>query len=350
MIYYLSYWEMQQVKFPVITEQLGLTCTPNQWSSFRAMALDHVQPVVPACFGCSPLIAPSRADWSPEAKRSGLCGYWVIDSDEQLSLSRTGDSMLWGDSDVLRDFIDADGARPPAYMGWGSMVAVSPDHMTQLAVKSLMQAGLRGIICAGKAELSLSMLAEHEDLRAYAQRNIVFVDAAPHEWLFPQCSVIVHHGGASTTAAGFRSGKPTIVTPCLFDQFESARLVNRTKAGIGLAQMSEVSAESLATAMTQCVAPNSSFGEVARELGGKLQREHGVAAGVEHVRRFLAEDVASGSWLAAHEKRKAAKARLHKQDPDGCFFWFWKGFCGSLNALEPTEETGARRWGFAKAA
>lgn len=35
------------------------------------------------------------------------------------------------------------------------------------------------------------------------------LSACPHDWLFPQMSAVVHHGGAGTTAAGLRAGKPT---------------------------------------------------------------------------------------------------------------------------------------------
>merc|ERR1711939_981043 len=112
--------------------------------------------------------------------------------------------------------------------GWGSMVAVSEAHMTCLAVRSLMKAGLRGIILGGWAKLDPSMLKGQPDteaMEAYVTENVLFLPSAPHEWLFPQCSVTAHHGGSGTTAAALRSGVPTIVTPCAFDQFDNAHLV-----------------------------------------------------------------------------------------------------------------------------
>ncbi|KAJ0959662.1 hypothetical protein J5N97_000680 [Dioscorea zingiberensis] len=41
----------------------------------------------------------------------------------------------------------------------------------------------------------------------------------PHDWLFPQCAAVVHHGGAGTTATGLRAGCPTTVVPFFGDQF-----------------------------------------------------------------------------------------------------------------------------------
>ena len=32
--------------------------------------------------------------------------------------------------------------------------------------------------------------------------TVLLLDDCPHDWLFPQCCAVVHHGGAGTTAAG----------------------------------------------------------------------------------------------------------------------------------------------------
>jgi len=52
-----------------------------------------------------------------------------------------------------------------------------------------------------------------------------------HPLLFPKLSVIVHHGGAGTTATASRSGVPQILVPHILDQFYWARQVVRL--GIG---------------------------------------------------------------------------------------------------------------------
>ena len=52
-----------------------------------------------------------------------------------------------------------------------------------------------------------------------------------HEWLFPKVAAVAHHGGAGTSAACFRAGVPSLVTPFAVDQFEFARLT--VKHGLG---------------------------------------------------------------------------------------------------------------------
>ena len=43
--------------------------------------------------------------------------------------------------------------------------------------------------------------------------NVLQLDAVPHDWLLPQCSAVVHHGGAGTTSAGLLAECPTLVVP-----------------------------------------------------------------------------------------------------------------------------------------
>lgn len=40
-----------------------------------------------------------------------------------------------------------------------------------------------------------------------APDGILFIDSAPHDWLFQHVSAVVHHGGAGTTAAGLYAGR-----------------------------------------------------------------------------------------------------------------------------------------------
>ena len=32
--------------------------------------------------------------------------------------------------------------------------------------------------------------------------DVLLLGNVPHDWLFPRCSAVIHHGGAGTTAAG----------------------------------------------------------------------------------------------------------------------------------------------------
>merc|ERR1712083_181905 len=130
-------------------------------------------------------------------------------------------------------------------------------------------------------------------LRAYSKDNVLFVKTAPHEWLFPQCSTVVHHGGSGTTAASLRAGVPVIVTPCFGDQFDNAQLVSSNGVGIAMKQFSKVTPAALAAALTQTVSDRG-MQERARTLGQQLMLEDGPSNAARVVDDFLVNELDTG--------------------------------------------------------
>jgi UDP:flavonoid glycosyltransferase YjiC (YdhE family) len=52
--------------------------------------------------------------------------------------------------------------------------------------------------------------------------DVMLVDSAPHQLLFPRASAIVHQGGIGTTAQALRSGHPMLIVPHAHDQPDNA--------------------------------------------------------------------------------------------------------------------------------
>merc|ERR1719309_439445 len=125
--------------------------------------------------------------------------------------------------------------------------------------------------------------------------HVLFVQSAPHEWLFPRCAVTVHHGGAGTTAAALRAGVPTVITPCGLDQPGIARRVQASGCGLALEHFPKVTPETLATALSQCAADEKMQARF-RIMGELLHDEDGVGNTVKELERFLREEVTTGVW------------------------------------------------------
>jgi len=267
-------------------------------------------------------ICPKPSDFPPAFSKKCLSsGFWVIDQETQSALSQKKDAHFGGDEiEKLEQFIAA-ATDPPVYLGWGSMIAISPEHMAALAVRALKQTGIRGIILGGFAQLQPSHLeaaADAAELGAYARDNVLFVKTAPHEWLFPRCKIVVHHGGAGTTAAGRRAGVPSVITPCFADQFDNAALMQASGAGIGLAQFKKLSANDLAVALRACAEPK--VASRAKELGKLLHSEDGVLNAEKAITSFMETEVATGAWLQKHEMRMQERERRNSS---------WLKCCGS---------------------
>lgn len=88
----------------------------------------------------------------------------------------------------LINFLEAGEA--PVCVGFGSMAGRDPQRMTEIVVDAFQQAEVRGIIVTGWGGLNPNHLP----------KTIFKIDNIPYDWLFPRVSVVVHHGGAGTTA------------------------------------------------------------------------------------------------------------------------------------------------------
>jgi UDP:flavonoid glycosyltransferase YjiC (YdhE family) len=147
-----------------------------------------------------------------------------------------------------------------------------PAVMTELVIKALALCGQRGILLTGWGGLSKTDLPN----------NTIFqVDSVSHDWLFPRTAAVVHHGGAGTTAAGLRAGKPSIIVPHgPPDQTFWGRRV--FDLGVGPRPISRklLTVERLAEAIYLAVS-NEAMASRAATLGKQLQSEGGVANAVE---------------------------------------------------------------------
>mmetsp|Transcript_42512 Transcript_42512/g.90548 ORF Transcript_42512/g.90548 Transcript_42512/m.90548 type:complete len:554 (+) Transcript_42512:52-1713(+) len=291
---------------PIVHEKFGAQLGDAPlWPNFRSF-MDYVMnPIAPELLGISPALMERPADWPKTCDCVHLTGFWVVGQEEQRKRLERGDSKFGGQALRELEIFLAKGM-PPVYMGWGSMCAGFPENMTLLAVRSLKLAGLRGIILGGWAKLNATMVKgapDEKELEEYIASNVLFVDSAPHEWLFPQCSVTVHHGGAGTTAAALRSGNPTIITPCFLDQFGMGQLVVESGCGLKMPQFSKVTPERLGDAIKNC-STNSAMKERACQLGKILRQEDGLATATNIIDEFLTGDLASGEWLNRFKEQR----------------------------------------------
>mmetsp|Transcript_6081 Transcript_6081/g.7513 ORF Transcript_6081/g.7513 Transcript_6081/m.7513 type:complete len:296 (+) Transcript_6081:3-890(+) len=204
-------------------------------------------------------------------------GPCILNSDKQ----KHGKIFFGGEQtqEKVEAFINLDPENKPVYCGWGSMVCKSPAIMVELVVKALQLSGERGVVLGGFAELSLDVLKEHnpddEKLISYAEKNVLFLDKASHESLFPLMKCVVHHGGAGTTHAAFRSGVPTIITPVFADQFDHSHVVNMVGNGVGFSkQFQQISAQELGDAIKK-VAQTPEILRHAKDVQAESLKENG---------------------------------------------------------------------------
>jgi len=98
--------------------------------------------------------------------------------------------------------------------------------------------------------------------------------------------VVVHHGGAGTTATGLRYGRPTVVVPFFADQpFWGAR-VQALGCGPQPIPFTRLSTKRLVDAIDKAL-NNPACRHNAQALSEKLQVEDGVGKAVNYIQSFL---------------------------------------------------------------
>jgi UDP:flavonoid glycosyltransferase YjiC (YdhE family) len=104
------------------------------------------------------------------------------------------------------------------------------------------------------------------------------IGGIPHEWLFERVAAVVHHGGAGTTGAALRAGRPMVVVPHSIDQPFWARAVHARGASPRPLKPDQLDARHLGDAVAAALA--DPVAGRAAELGRALRREDGVAVAV----------------------------------------------------------------------
>jgi UDP:flavonoid glycosyltransferase YjiC (YdhE family) len=231
--------------------------------------LPHLSPLsrlrqtrIPMLYGYSPTLVPHPADWGDWLH---VTGYWFLDAPQD-----------WNVPEPLRQFLEA--GPPPVYVGFGSTSSHDPEQTTRLVVKALQLAGQRGILGMGWNGMTDSGLPE----------NILSVDFVPHEWLMPRVSVTVHHGGAGTSAAGLRAGRPTVTVPFFADQPFWSRCVYEAGAGPKPLDPRTLTPEHLAEAIL-LASTDRDISRRAAALGARIRAEEGVNRAVEILNRLLGQ-------------------------------------------------------------
>jgi UDP:flavonoid glycosyltransferase YjiC (YdhE family) len=165
----------------------------------------------PLIFAFSPKVIPRAPEWNLE--HIYISGYLFLEN-ETATLSK-----------ALLEFINQGDA--PICISFGSMIHRSLPGIIQTILQGCKESEKRVVLLSGWEEINLPA----------SDQNIFTAKEAPHEQLFPKCSLIIHHGGAGTTAAALRAGVPSLVIPFGADQLYWGLRVN--ELGIGPAPIRE---------------------------------------------------------------------------------------------------------------
>ncbi|ROV88824.1 hypothetical protein VSDG_08998 [Cytospora chrysosperma] len=235
-------------------EPLSLIWAPGILSRLR----------IPTTYCWSPALIPKPNDWG---RQIDIPGFYFLD----LATAYTPEPDLAA-------FLAA--GPPPVYIGFGSIVVDDPNKLTRMIFDAISISGVRALVSKGWGGLGADSVGIPD--------SVFMLGNCPHDWLFERVSCVVHHGGAGTTAAGIKTGKPTVIVPFFGDQPFWGSMIAKAGAGPPPIAYKEMTAQKLAEAITTALQPQTQAR--AKELGEKIRREKGTDLGAKSFHDFLDYD------------------------------------------------------------
>jgi sterol 3beta-glucosyltransferase len=214
---------------------------------------------MPFLYGISPSVLPKPQDWQPHLH---MTGYWYLDQPD------------FQPSEPLVNFLDA--GEPPVYIGFGSMAERDTTELTEIVLGALAKSNQRGLLLSGWGGLQQTDLPD----------TVLKVDSAPHDWLLPRMKAVIHHGGAGTTAAAFRSGQPSMAVPFFGDQPFWGNRIERLGVGAKALPRLELSIDSLSDRLKQ-LTRDDRLKANAQQLGDRIHLENGTQKAVQIIENYL---------------------------------------------------------------
>eukprot|EP00250_Pteridium_aquilinum_P023435 c2688_g1_i1 orf=456-1856(-) len=191
------------------------------------LPLMHTWPTEPLLlYGFSKEVVECPSYWPSSVQ---VCGFWflkpnrVCESESQHSASPELVAFL------------KESSIPPIFLGLSSIGSMglmqNPEGMLHVLGGALKASDRKAILftaayapldaailaAAGATEVIGSRVADskldnlkvlRKGVHLFANRLFCFSGSVPYLWLFPKCSLIIHHGGSGSTAAALQSGIP----------------------------------------------------------------------------------------------------------------------------------------------
>lgn len=211
----------------------------------------------PMLYGVSPTLLPRPEDWPSNAL---VCGQWLMPAKQYTPPERLSEFLAAGE--------------PPVYIGFGSMGGFEPRRMLEAIVGGLH--GRRALFYPGWSGIDLSQLPA----------NILAIGDTPHDWLLPQTSIVVHHGGSGTSHSAGRAGVPSVVVPFAGDQPFWAERLFQARVAAKLPNWKALNAASLADSLR--FAGQDIIRARAKDLQALMLKEDGLKTAVTAIETLVA--------------------------------------------------------------
>jgi MGT family glycosyltransferase len=166
------------------------------------------------------------------------------------------------------------------YLSLGSLGSADVDLMKRL-VEVLGRTPHRFIVSKGP-QADLYELAD----------NMVGAEFLPQTTIIPQVDVVITHGGNNTTTESLHFGKPMILLPLFWDQYDNAQRMDELGFGVRLATYAFTD-DDMERALAHVLSPEVRDAAVAR--GEAIRARDGLRVGADVIERVARSDADGGA-------------------------------------------------------
>lgn len=250
----------------------GLRAEDNPFDSLRAAP--HIMAYSPSLFTTRP------TDWPSHVQVVG-----AIREDATASTAQI--------SEELQRFASS-GGKPLVFIGLGSMLhCVFSSAERRAEVQQLL------VDLAGLASVRAVVQLTDDFQPAQPQADVFELRGnVSYAWLFPQCRVVLTHGGCGTVHSALAAGCPTLVLACepssdqpFWGQTVSQMSVGRS-AGFDVTKLTSRSRGKLADVLRE-MANDDGLKQRAEAMARSMQSEHALDSAVDLLRSWTARSTPS---------------------------------------------------------
>ena len=207
------------------------------------------------------VLATPQPDWPPHVNVTGFVFY-------------NGPETL----DANVEAFLADGP-PPVVFTLGSSAVHAAGAFYEESVQAAARLGVRAVLLTGGVEQNRPTCGVSKD--------ILVIDRAPHQLLFPRAAAVVHQGGAGTTGQALRAGRPMLVVPHAHDQPDNAFRTART-GGARICYPSNYKAARVERELRRLL-DDGGYADRAAATAAIVRAEDGAATAVEMIEAAIAQ-------------------------------------------------------------
>jgi rhamnosyltransferase subunit B len=215
----------------------------------------------------SPVMRPPMPGDPPNGL---ICGFPWHDRFQKFEDATTG---------IMEFFDECERANePPIIFTLGTAVVHLAGTFYHDAARAARMLGRRAVLITNRAEYAPAPHELPPGVRAFPY--------APFSQIMPRGACTVHHGGIGTTAQGLRSGRPTVIIPHAYDQFDNAARAKRLGVSATLYR-TKVTPAKLAQALRD-VLDTPGPAERAAEIARRIAPEDGAVVAAEALETLIA--------------------------------------------------------------